>query len=63
MNLSLVPVIGIPYPFLSYGGSHIISSIILIYLSSINMDDYREYNHNKMIDNHHKDHYSHNKVE
>lgn len=32
MNLKLVPVIGIPYLFLSYGGSHIISSMILIAL-------------------------------
>ena len=30
MNLKLVPVIGIPYLFLSYGGSHIITSMILI---------------------------------
>ena len=30
MNLKLVPVIGIPYLFISYGGSHIISSMILI---------------------------------
>lgn len=32
MNLKLVPVIGIPYLFLSYGGSHIITSMILIAL-------------------------------
>lgn len=30
MNLKLVPVIGIPYLFLSYGGSHIITSMMLI---------------------------------
>jgi len=30
MNLKLVPVIGLPYLFLSYGGSHIITSLILI---------------------------------
>ena len=30
MNLKIVPVIGIPYLFLSYGGSHIITSMILI---------------------------------
>ena len=38
MNLKLMPVIGIPYLFLSYGGSHIISSMILIGLC-INKDN------------------------
>ena len=33
MNLKIVPVIGIPYLFISYGGSHILSSLILIGLS------------------------------
>ena len=33
MNLKLVPVIGIPYLFISYGGSHIVSSMIMIGLS------------------------------
>ena len=33
MNLRLVPVIGIPYLFLSYGGSHIVSTFILIGLT------------------------------
>ncbi len=33
MNLKLVPVIGIPYLFVSYGGSHILSTLILIGLS------------------------------
>ena len=33
MNLSLLPVIGIPLPFLSYGGSHIITSFIVILLT------------------------------
>lgn len=33
MNLSLVPIIGIPLPFLSYGGSYTISLYILIGLS------------------------------
>jgi len=32
MNLSLLPVIGIPLPFLSYGGSHIICSFIILSL-------------------------------
>lgn len=30
MNIGLIPIIGIPLPFLSYGGSHIISFSILI---------------------------------
>ena len=55
MNLSLVPVIGIPYPYLSYGGTHIITETILISLSTIKMDDcYMEHTHNKKIDIHHK---------
>lgn len=29
-NVGLVPVIGVPYPFLSYGGSHIIAEFILL---------------------------------
>ncbi len=33
MNLKLVPVIGIPYLFISYGGSHIITTMILIGLT------------------------------
>lgn len=33
MNLSLVPIIGIPIPFLSYGGSYLISLYIIIGLS------------------------------
>ena len=41
MNLKLVPVIGIPHLFLSYGGSHIIISMILIGLTNSN-----EYNKN-----------------
>lgn len=32
MNISLLPVIGIPLPFYSYGGSHIISSYIMLSL-------------------------------
>lgn len=30
MNLNLLPVIGIPLPFLSYGGSHTISSFLML---------------------------------
>ena len=33
MNLSLVPIIGIPLPFLSYGGSYLITLYILIGIS------------------------------
>jgi len=29
-NIALTPVIGVPFPFLSYGGSHIITEFILI---------------------------------
>lgn len=33
MNLSLLPIIGIPLPFLSYGGSYLVSLYLLIGLS------------------------------
>lgn len=29
-NIGLLPVIGVPYPFLSYGGSHILAEFILL---------------------------------
>lgn len=29
-NIGLLPVIGVPYPFLSYGGSHLITELVLI---------------------------------
>ena len=41
MNLSLLPIIGIPLPFVSYGGSYLITLYIMIGLSinpSKNMD-------------------------
>ena len=59
MNLSIVPVIGIPYPFLSYGGSHIITNMILIALS-LKKDDYNmEHIHNMKTDKIHKVDYNH----
>ncbi len=30
MNIGIVPIIGIPLPFLSYGGSSLISSLIMM---------------------------------
>lgn len=39
MNLSLVPIIGIPLPFISYGGSNLTTLYILIGLSINNMDN------------------------
>ena len=42
MNLSLVPVIGIPYPFLSYGGTHLFTTTILIGLIIISKDDNKD---------------------
>ncbi len=38
MNLSLVPIIGIPLPFLSYGGSYLVTLYIIIGLS-INLNN------------------------
>lgn len=29
-NIGLLPVVGVPYPFLSYGGSHILTELLLI---------------------------------
>lgn len=46
MNLSLVPIIGIPLPFLSYGGSYLITLYPLIGLS-INLNIL---NNNKVLD-------------
>ena len=43
MNLKLVPVIGIPYLFLSYGGSHILSSMIMIGLIISMGDNNKDY--------------------
>ena len=45
MNISLFPIVGITYPFLSYGGSSCISILLLIGII-YNMDnmDY-SYNH------------------
>ena len=43
MNLKLVPVIGIPYLFLSYGGSHILSSMIIIGLIISMGDNNKDY--------------------
>ena len=43
-NLGLLPIMGIPLPFLSYGGSNIIIYFILFGLL-INMDDNNSYNH------------------
>ena len=59
MNLSLVPVIGIPYPFLSYGGTHIFTSIILISLIIISKDGNHNYIHNR---NHKDKDHNYNKV-
>lgn len=46
MNLSLVPIVGIPLPFLSYGGSYLITLYPLIGLS-INLNIL---NNNKVLD-------------
>lgn len=49
MNLSLVPIVGIPLPFLSYGGSYLTSLYITIGLS-INYLNNRKVEHNKGLE-------------
>lgn len=39
MNLKLLPVIGIPLPFLSYGGSHTISTFLMLGLALRNFNN------------------------
>jgi rod shape determining protein RodA len=46
MNLNLVPVIGIPYIFLSYGGTNLLSSFIMLSLAIISKGD----NNKDMVD-------------
>lgn len=51
MNIGLLPIIGIPLPFLSYGGSSILSFSILygIVINIYNMDNnYMDIHHNKV---------------
>ena len=40
MTIGLVPVIGIPLPFISYGGSSLIAFTILLFIF-LNLDSYR----------------------
>ena len=40
MTIGLLPVIGIPLPFISYGGSSLIGFTILLFIF-INLDSYR----------------------
>ena len=44
-NLGILPIMGIPLPFLSYGGSNIIIYFLLFGII-ISMDDNNSYNHN-----------------
>lgn len=48
MNLNLVPIMGIPLPFLSYGGTNLI--IYFILFGILNMVDSSNYNHNYNLD-------------
>jgi len=51
MNLKLLPVIGIPLPFLSYGGSHTICYFLLLGLFFNNSHNNYYYKHHKDMDN------------
>lgn len=55
MNISLVPIIGIPIPFLSYGGSYLITLYTLIGISLNESKDY--------IHNHHNNYHKNNNLD
>jgi rod shape determining protein RodA len=40
MTIGLLPVIGIPLPFISYGGSSLLGFTILLFIF-LNLDSYR----------------------
>ena len=40
MTIGLVPIIGIPLPFISYGGSSLLAFTILLFIF-LNLDSYR----------------------
>ena len=55
MNLGLVPIMGIPLPFVSYGGSNIITFFILYALATKKISSIEDMDNNNYKSNFHKD--------
>lgn len=54
MNIGLVPIMGIPLPFFSYGGSNIISYIIMLFLINKKISSIEDKGNNNYKNNYHK---------
>ena len=54
MNIGLVPIMGIPLPFLSYGGSNIITYFILFALATKKISSIEDKDNNNYKNNYHK---------
>lgn len=54
MNIGIVPIMGIPLPFLSYGGSNIITYFILYTLTTKKISSIEDKDNNNYKNNYHK---------
>jgi len=54
MNIGLVPIMGIPLPFFSYGGSNIISYIMMLFLINKKISSIEDKGNNNYKNNYHK---------
>ncbi|MCR5788177.1 MAG: FtsW/RodA/SpoVE family cell cycle protein, partial [Bacilli bacterium] len=55
MNLGLVPIMGIPLPFFSYGGSNVITYMIFFSLITKKISSIEDKDNNNYKNNFHKD--------
>jgi len=55
MNIGLVPIIGIPLPLFSYGGSNIITYLILYFLTTKKLSSIEDKDNNNYKSNYHMD--------